>query len=33
MLENDAKLALDKDGQKVWYLFKLDCLTFKKIFG
>lgn len=33
MLENDQKLALDKDGLKVLSNANLDCRTPEKIFG
>lgn len=33
MLENDQKLALDKDGLKVFYSLNSDCLAFKEVFG
>ena len=31
ILENDQKLALDKDGLKVTYLISLDRITLEKV--
>lgn len=33
MLENDQKLALDKDGQKVRCVISLDCITLEEVLG